>query len=758
MIIFIRAQSPAATPTGFCSPVAIGSTTFHTLHSTIPDTGVLTTGNSHITATQPCFMASDEGAVATESPLTTNPSTAAPPSVFASASASASASALPRPRGSTPEPAAGDSHPLPSTSKKRPRDETPHSPTSPTSPTSPAAGHFTRDYSPTKVARLGLTAQLSTPLQFTGAAAVEEERRRREDEERRNPPGHSPNPNHKALSDLMSGGALAVSRPQDAPANMDEITLAAEATKVALGGPVTIPQPNVSDARTDISPPRSASSATGAADSHAVMNSPGPMDIDPRDDRQSYSSQPDAQMDDKTATSLSYPGILAPGSALPASVPPPRPSSLPHSGEHATSSSKKHKCPYCDTEFTRHHNLKSHLLTHSQEKPYLCQECKLRFRRLHDLKRHGKLHTGEKNHECPKCGRRFARGDALARHSKGAGGCAGRRASMGSYGDQGEYDGAPRNEGDDSSMVGVVYDGNGDVDVSEEDRRRLSLPAIKPHHIAGSAETAGPNSRTYPPAVGSRPGAPAVLYPPNVERGSNVPAPSSSLINNIAGGHLPNPLLSPPDSLHDCPAMVSDSGNSSLRLQGITESPKPLSPAVHDQSRQRSPGLPTQYQQQPPQYSRRPSEREIHPLPPLPPPHGTTHPHAFHVVHLPQAANPPQGQPPPGMATNAPAHSRTTNGSAGHHQSGDGSANLFAQGDQGVWAYIQQLEDRIKDLSERLTSLESVSNAREARLVSVESTLVQRDTKIGFLELEIAGLRKELADSRQHDDGAHPTS
>lgn len=696
-------------------------------------------------------MASDDGPVATGSPLIINSSTAAPPS--ASVSASAYASALPRPRrSSTPEPIAGDSHPLPSTSKKRPRDETPHSPTS---PTSPAVGHFTRDYSPTKVARLGLTAQLPTPLQLTGAAAVEEERRRREDEERRKPPGHSPNPNHKALSDLMSGGALAVSRPQDAPANMDEIALAAEATK-ALGGPVTIPQPNVSDARTDISPPRSASSATGAADNHAVINSPGPMDIDARDDRQSYSSQPEAHMDEKTATSLSYPGILAPGSALPASVPPPRPSSLPHNGEHATSSSKKHKCPYCDTEFTRHHNLKSHLLTHSQEKPYLCQECKLRFRRLHDLKRHGKLHTGEKNHECPKCGRKFARGDALARHSKGAGGCAGRRASMGSYGDQGEYDGPPRNEGDDSSMAGVVYDGNGDVDMTEEDRRRLSLPAIKAHHIAGSAETVGPNSRTYPPAVGSRPAAPAVLYPPNVERSSNASAPSSSLINSIAGGHLPNPFLSPPHSLHDCPAMVSDSGNSSLRLQGITESPKPLSPAVHDQSRQRSPGLPTQYQP-PSQYPRRPSEREIHPLPPLPPPHGTTHPHVFHVVHLQQAANPPQGQPPPGIATNAPTHSRAS-GPTGHAHSGDGSANLFAQGDQGVWAYIQQLEERVKDLSERLTSVESVSNAREARLVSVESTLSQRDTKIGFLELEVAGLRKDLADSRQHNEGAHATS
>ncbi|KAI3391730.1 hypothetical protein diail_6871 [Diaporthe ilicicola] len=69
--------------------------------------------------------------------------------------------------------------------------------------------------------------------------------------------------------------------------------------------------------------------------------------------------------------------------------------SLPNNGEAVSASNKRHKCPYCDTEFTRHHNLQSHLLTHSQEKPYLCQTCNLRFRRLHDLKRHGRLHTSE---------------------------------------------------------------------------------------------------------------------------------------------------------------------------------------------------------------------------------------------------------------------------------------------------------------------------------------------------------------------------
>ncbi|KAK9461108.1 uncharacterized protein V1516DRAFT_675034 [Lipomyces oligophaga] len=103
-------------------------------------------------------------------------------------------------------------------------------------------------------------------------------------------------------------------------------------------------------------------------------------------------------------------------------VTPTQPSSL----TGTPSSASKHTCPHCSQSFTRHHNLKSHLLTHSHEKPFTCATCSSKFRRLHDLKRHSKLHTGEKPYVCGKCGRKFARGDALARHGKGANGCAGR--------------------------------------------------------------------------------------------------------------------------------------------------------------------------------------------------------------------------------------------------------------------------------------------------------------------------------------------
>lgn len=85
---------------------------------------------------------------------------------------------------------------------------------------------------------------------------------------------------------------------------------------------------------------------------------------------------------------------------------------------------KKYECPDCPQKFTRQHNLKSHLLIHSQqEKKFTCEMCSSKFRRIHDLKRHLKLHTGERPYLCKKCGRRFARGDALVRHTKASVAC-----------------------------------------------------------------------------------------------------------------------------------------------------------------------------------------------------------------------------------------------------------------------------------------------------------------------------------------------
>jgi Zinc finger, C2H2 type len=231
--------------------------------------------------------------------------------------------------------------------------------------------------------------------------------------------------------------------------------------------------------------------------------------------------------------------------------------SMGHSGGSPRSGSgpRRHKCPYCSTDFTRHHNLKSHLLTHSQEKPYECETCNSRFRRLHDLKRHQKLHTGERPHTCQKCGRKFARGDALARHNKGQGGCAGRRSSFGvdSTGD--------------GAMDGVEYTAEPEhMDEDEMDgARRISEPAGRQHSLQSNSRQAS----TYPPLGARYPGGGvAPMYPP-----TSAPSHQSSGPTTGSGSSMPFP----------------NAHNNVFAQSGMAESPKPISPG---QPGQRHPGLP----------------------------------------------------------------------------------------------------------------------------------------------------------------------
>ncbi|MCJ1350481.1 MAG: Zinc finger and SCAN domain-containing protein 5B [Icmadophila ericetorum] len=612
------------------------------------------------------------------------------------------------------------------------------------------------------------------PTHLTAAAELKEQKRRREMIEREQSSQKSPNPVKAILGALV--GDRGMSRPQDAPAPATTLNEAV----AAIAPIISIPTTTQGDNSMQISPVSMSSFGTLDSAGGGTITANGPQVSSPGrigDDTGLQTESPQRSSlrpEEEEAPSnkaMTFPGPLL----TPQPADARRGMSLPGSGyardesKSPSSSNKKHKCPYCATEFTRHHNLKSHLLTHSHEKPYMCQTCDSRFRRLHDLKRHTKLHTGERPHVCPKCKRSFARGDALARHNKGQGGCAGRRSSAGSYGDN-SYDlDAPGEEG----MDGLVYTGeasqepeNMDDDGEEADDRRKSLPSIRRH------EPPDPHYRQHQEGKSGYQRQPST-YPPVAARQSTLHPPS--------GGHVggSNPSMSPGSQSTSLNAYSQGAGgsfsNTNVFAQTtMTESPKPLSPgglgphsgfpdpSIH---RNRSPSLTQQFQQQ--QYGRRTQGR---PTPPPavalgPPMNPSAHSNAPHLPSLP-GLNPPDPRytlhsqtsvtpagahgPPqtllsqPQAQTSGPHPPSTTNTQSSYHthsqQGSTGSiiaagppggtlsshsnslgsshagsgerANLpFPTGELRLWAYVQSLEARIDRLSGEVDRLNGIVTA-----------------------------------------------
>ena len=404
--------------------------------------------------------------------------------------------------------------------------------------TTPPAGQTAKS---TRSAKQAVPLNFQAPV-LTGAGALAEEQRSREQASSpQSALATSPNPAAQAVQSLMSPPASSVCKASEAPASTPVINGASPDQAGAITAePMQIdPQSRPSTARPNHE------SVTDPRLTAQDANSAGLLSV------------PQGHAEERANKALSYPPRA---DQIERSDTPSRSMTMPDPSSKSKEP-KKHRCDHCGTEFTRHHNLKSHLLTHSHEKPYNCTRCDQRFRRLHDLKRHTKLHTGEKPHTCNKCGRPFARGDALARHNKGPGGCAGRRGSAG------------EDDFDDEGMDGIEYDESGEH-VAKRRKSEQNLQHSRKRSINTSGEPhLKQMSMTYPqPGV-----APMASNPPSAH--ANAP---------ISHTHL-SPCMASTSS--HFPSQQMHNAQSVFAQGGITESPKPLSPG-QEQTRRLSAGLP----------------------------------------------------------------------------------------------------------------------------------------------------------------------
>ncbi|KAI2791473.1 hypothetical protein POX_c04334 [Penicillium oxalicum] len=531
---------------------------------------------------------------------------------------------------------------------------------------------------------------------------------------------------HVSHSPSAQMASPAAATPADRPADSEKEAQrnTSQVAREALGASEKSPAPSLHEPQVHASPEQmqaDTNSHATASDPYAsgehgqgalmhtsTVASPGPID-----ESLQGTDRPrprEGEIDQDSNKSFSYP--MPVGAINDAR----RGLSLPSTGYNRTSprspSAKKHRCPYCATEFTRQHNLKSHLLTHSQEKPFVCQTCQSRFRRLHDLKRHTKLHTGERPHTCPKCGRRFARGDALARHNKGQGGCAGRRASMGSFHPDDDYaEGQHPEEG----MEGVVYMEPERMD--EEEERRLNLPSIRRHENDSMSRSDSLHMPRQPST-----------YPPIAAYRTNLPPPSGT---QGSSGASPVAATSQPPH-HTFPPAGHSSGATIFPPSTASDSPRPLSPnalSQHDLSApahtSHSPGL-GQSLPHPQTFARTgQSATATHAPPPhsLPPPQPSVH-LPPPVLSSPQARFEPQG---------TSKHTPSSHSHSGSY--GFTAPKVGLDGTDHTAGEIEKLWTYVHDMRKEITSLHAEVASLRAHIASTNASAAPPPVEISQANL-----------------------
>ena len=88
-------------------------------------------------------------------------------------------------------------------------------------------------------------------------------------------------------------------------------------------------------------------------------------------------------------------------------------------GDVGVGGGKKKVCPYCQKEFDRPSNLKSHIRGHTKEKPFRCPHCSKTCTQKSNLNAHIKtVHLGARPHQCQYCNKAFGYSSHLKSHIK----------------------------------------------------------------------------------------------------------------------------------------------------------------------------------------------------------------------------------------------------------------------------------------------------------------------------------------------------